>query len=302
MCHLLSGDRGERYVADVVSLHRNLSFKGLLARVQPQHVLHRVERGDGLVTLAIQTQHLPHRYLVGLQGFRLAQYLQLGWVCADVVYSSAIFCEPVDAVHPEDAHVITLSPAGAILGYLTLAGPGQGKPADLLDRGRDRFPVEVAHGINLFEHVPGLPGVRTDQVRELKRFVHARTLSDRTQRLRVTLELLYGMGRVIADIRPQVRTLVGDVEEHVALRHLLLSGLDVRLVDGTVPQLAEQDLMHHAYVARASVKPFVTHLPEEFQVRAKVSMLEDTLASPDLFVATRAMARSSGSLTRITGG
>lgn len=302
MCHIASGDRGERYVEDVVSLHRNLSFRGLLSRLGPSDVIHRAVRGDGLATVAVQTRQLPHRYLVGLQGFRLAQYLQLGWICTDVVYSSAIFCEPVEAVHPEDVHVITMSGTGAILGYLALAGPADGAPADLLDPARGRFPVEQAHDINLFEQVPGLPGVRTDQVRELKRFVHARTLSDRTQRLRVTLELLYGMGQVIAQITPSVRTLVGDVEEHVALRHLLLAGLDVQLVDGTIPRLGERDLLHHAYVQRASVKPFVAHLPDEDELHERVTLLAATLDSPDLFDATRALSRSTGgALTRVAG-
>lgn len=302
MCHDASGERGARYAADVVSLHRNLSFKCLLSQVDPRHLIHVAQRGDGLLTVALQTQHLPHRYLVGLQGFRLAQYLQLGWICEDVMYSSAIFCEPVDAVHPEDVHVLTMSGSGAILGYLALAGPAEGEPADLLDPGRGRFPVEQAHHINLFDHVPGQPGVRTDQVRELKRFVHARTLSDRTQRLRITLELLYGMGQVLARITPTVRTLVGDVEENVALRHLLLTGLDVKLIEGTTPRLTEHDLLRHAYVQRSSVKPFVAHLPSEEEVQQRISLLEATLDSPDLFDATGRMSKSQrGVLTRVSG-
>ncbi|OFE15823.1 hypothetical protein BA895_04710 [Humibacillus sp. DSM 29435] len=302
MCHDASGERGARYAADVVSLHRNLSFSALLSQVDPRHLIHVAERGDGLLTVALQTQHLPHRYLVGLQGFRLAQYLQLGWICEDVMYSSAIFCEPVDAVHPQDVHVMTMSGSGAILGYLALAGPAEGDPADLLDPDRGRFPVEQAHNINLFDHVAGQPGVRTDQVRELKRFVHARTVSDRTQRLRITLELLFGMGQVLARITPAVRTLVGDVEENVALRHLLLAGLDVKLIEGTTPRLTEQDLLRHAYVQRSSVKPFVAHLPSEEEVQQRISMLESTLDSPDLFDATGRMSRSQrGILTRVSG-
>lgn len=301
MCHLTSGDRGDRYVADVVSLHRSLSFRGL-TRLDPRTFIHRAERGDGLVTLALETRHLPHRYLLGLQGFRLAQYLQLGWICTDAVYAKAIFCEPVETVHPRDVHVLTMSAAGTILGYLALAGPVDGEPADLLDPDRGRFPVEVAHDINLFAQVPGLPGVRTDQVRELKRFVHSRTLTDRTQRLRVTLELLYGMGQVLASLTPGIRTLVGDVEEHVALRHLLLAGLEVQLVEGTAPHLGDRDLLHHAYVRRASVKPFVANLPTDRELAGRISLLEETLDSPDLFDATRQLSRTSaGLLTRVTG-
>ena len=86
-----------KYAADVVSLNRDLSFRNLvnLAEQDPALFTHFAERGDGLVTLAVPTRHLPHRYLIGLQGFRLAQYLQLGWACSDVAYRQAIFCEPL---------------------------------------------------------------------------------------------------------------------------------------------------------------------------------------------------------------
>lgn len=302
MCHPSAGDAAVRYAADVVSLHRTFSFRDLVNQVSPTDIVHLARRGDGLVTIAVQTRHLPHRYLVGLQGFRLSQYLQLGWICEEHVYSSALFCEPVHTAHAEDVHVICMDAAGAILGYLCLTAADDGEPEDLLDPGRARFPVEEAHEINLFDHVAAQPGVRTDQVRELKRFVHARTLTDRQQRLRVTLELLYAMGRVLSTVEPSVRTLVGDLEEHVALRHLLLAGLEVQIVEGTTPALAERDLLHHMYVARASVKPFVVHLPCDEEVAEQIAMLAHALDSEDLFDATSSMASGSrGQLTRVAG-
>ncbi len=302
MCHQSTGEAAVRYTADVVSLHRRLSFRGLSAQLGPDQVLHREHRGDGLVTLAVPTRHLPHRYLLGLQGFRLSQYLQLGWICEETVYSGALFSEPAHGASPDDVHVICLSGDGAIQGYLCLTACGDGGGSwDLHDPDRPAFPVEEAHDINLFDHVEALPGVRTDGVRELKRFVHARTLTDKQQRLRVTLELLYGMGRVLQGVTPSVRTLVGDLEEHVALRHLLLAGLDVQLVEGTSPGLAERDLLHHMYLARASVKPFVAHLPAEEVVEERIALLEQALASEDLFAGTSVMSRSRGTLHRVAG-
>lgn len=302
MCHSSSGEAAVRYAADVVSLHRSLSFRGLTEQVADRDLLHLERRGDGQVTLAIQTRHLPHRYLLGLQGFRLAQYLQLGWICEDSIYSSALFAEPAHGASPDDVHVICLNAAGAIQGYLCLTASGDEDPRELLDPDRARFPVEEAHHINLFEHVSGLPGVRSDQVREIKRFVHARTLVDKTQRLRVTMELLYGMGRVVAGVQPAVRTLVGDLEEDVALRHLLLAGLDVQLVEGTAPGLAERDLLRHRYQLREGVKPFVAHLPSEAKRDELVAALESTLASSDLFdAATQLTNNSTSVLSRVAG-
>ncbi|HEU4998620.1 MAG TPA: hypothetical protein VFT68_06715 [Lapillicoccus sp.] len=302
MCTTPSGNPSDRYAADVVSLNRDLSFRNLvrLAKNDPAIFTHFAERGDGLVTLAVPTRHLPHRYLIGLQGFRLAQYLQLGWACSDVAYRQAIFCEPIGVTHADDEHIITMSPSGRILGYVSLATNGDGESRDLFDPERASYPVEEAHGINIFDHVAPLPGVRTHEVRELKRFVHSRTLTDRTQRLRVTLELLHGLGQAVAAAAPAVRTLIGDVEEHVALRHLLMAGLEVQLVEGTAPRLTDHDLLRHAYTERASVKPFVSHLPDAQFAAQQAAMLEETLASPDLFQATTDMSASRpGRLSRV---
>jgi len=99
-----------------------------------------------------------------------------------------------------------------------------------------------------------------------------------------------------------VRTLVGDLEENVALRHLLLTGLEVQIVEGTTPRLADRDLLHHAYMERASVKPFVAHLPDQEEIAARVRLLQQTLDSASLFDAASLLARTTrGSLTRVAG-
>ncbi len=299
MCTNPSEHPSDRYAADVVSLNRDLSFRNL-ARQDPAIFTHFVERGDGLVTLSVPTRHLPHRYLIGLQGFRLAQYLQLGWACSSVAYRQAIFCEPLGVAHADDQHIITMSPTGRILGYVSLATNGDEESRDLFDPARAAFPVEEAHGVNIFDHVAPLPGVGTHEVRELKRFVHSRTLTDKTQRLRVTLELLHGLGQAVASSTPAVRTLIGDVEEHVALRHLLMAGLEVQLVEGTAPRLLPDDLLAHAYTERASVKPFVSHLPDAAFAEQQTAMLKEMLESPDLFQAnTELSAARPGQLSRV---
>jgi hypothetical protein len=97
-----------------------------------------------------------------------------------------------------------------------------------------------------------------------------------------------------------VRTLIGDVEEQVALRHLLMAGLEVQLVEGTAPQLTDRDLLRHAYTERASVKPFVSHLPDAGFAAQQATMLAETLDSPDLFQATTEMSASRpGRLSRV---
>lgn len=290
-----------RYADDLIGAHRDLRYGNLLTAVAPARFTHRVTRGDGLTTLALASRDLPHRYLIGLQGFRFAQYLQLGWICRDLAYHRAAFCEPVRSVHDEDQHVLTLAPDGQILGYVTLATNGDERPMDLLDPARDRFPVEAAHDINVFEHVAPKPGVRSHEVRELKRFVHARSMTDRVQRMRVSMELLYGLCHAVAAVPTPVATLVGDVEERGALRHLLLAGLPVQIIEGTEPTVSEHDLLRHAYTRRDAVKPFVAHI-DEAMVSDRTTMMAEMLASQDLFRAAASVsATRPGELTRVGG-
>ncbi len=184
-----------RFARDVVTLNTQLAFRRLPNALLDAELLHRVERPNGLTTLTVRTDQLPDRYLLGLMGFRLAQYLQLGYACRQVVHAAGMFAEPAHHLADDDIHVVTLDARGRILGYLSLAGSGDARPYELIDPARRPFPVEVAHDLNLFHRVEPVDGVRSDQVRELKRFVHSRLMQDKEQRLQVTLELLLGAGR-----------------------------------------------------------------------------------------------------------
>lgn len=254
--------------------------------------------------MALATRDLPHRYLIGLQGFRFAQYLQLGWICRDITCPTGPrLCGPVRSGprrRPTRAH--PRAGRADFLGYVTLATNGDERSWDLLDPRRARFPVEeLAHGINIFEHIPAEPRVTSLHVRELKRFVHARSMTDRVQRMRVSLELLYGLCHAAAAASTPVATLVGDVEERGALRHLLLAGLPVQIIEGTAPVVSEHDLLRHAYTNRDAVKPFVSHIDADM-IADRTSMMAEMLSSQDLFrAAAAASAARPGALTRVRG-
>jgi hypothetical protein len=278
-----------RFARDVVALNAQLAFRRLPDALGDGELLHRVQRPNGLTTLTVRTDQLPDRYLLGLMGFRLAQYLQLGYACQRVVHAAGMFAEPTHHVAADDVHVVTMDGQGRILGYLCLAGSGDARPYELDDPAREPFPVEVAHNLNLFDRVPPPGGVRSTEVRELKRFVHNRLMRDKEQRLQVTLELLLGAGRALLLLTPPIRTLVGDVEEDVALRHLVLAGMDVVVIDGTTPVLPDDDVMHPLYTARDAVKPFVANVPDRSELRDRVEFLDTALAEWDAFATADAM-------------
>ncbi|MET0740530.1 MAG: hypothetical protein ABWZ26_03140 [Candidatus Nanopelagicales bacterium] len=278
-----------RFARDVVRLNTGLAFRGLPDALPDAELLHRVERPGGLTTLAVRTDQLPDRYLLGLMGFRLAQYLQLGYACEQVVHATGMFAEPAHHLEDDDVHVVTLDAQGRILGYLCLAGSGDSRPLELTDPARRPFPVEVAHDLNLFDRVPPHEGVRSNHVRELKRFVHSRLMHDKEQRLQVTMELLLGAGRALLLLDPPIRTLVGDVEEDVALRHIVLAGMEVVVIEGTTPALPYDDVMHPLYTARDAVKPFVAHVPDHAELQRRVEFLNTALAQSDIFATADAM-------------
>lgn len=287
-----------RYARDILALQDGLNFRSLLKTGSADSTYH-ARRPGGLLTLGLRTDQLGDRHLLGLQGFRLAQYLQLGWVCEDVIASRGMFCEPTQGLRDDDLHMVTMSESGEILGYLGLVGTEDVTPLELRDPARAPFPVEKAHGINLFDVVDAGDAMTTDQVRELKRFVHRRSMTDRGLRLRVTLELLLAAGTLVLGL-PTTRLVVGDVEEHVALRHLMMVGLRIRLIEGTQPQLTERDYLHLAYEKRATVKPFVAEVPAADEIAARMRRLDAVLSSNDPGSGTRQLiADCGGSLARV---
>ena len=298
MCDDGNGSRQLRYAQDVVALHDRVTMRHLRREIAGAP-LYQMTRPDGLSTFAVTTAQLPHRYVLAIQGFRLAQYLQLGWACRDVVYQRRMFCEDADDLHPEDVHALTVAADGRIVGYVGLKGVDVAADVGLDDPGRRLFPVEDAHGSSLFGELPELRAITVGQVRELKRFVHRRGLADRSLRLRVTLELLLAVGHTLL-AQPSVRLLVGDLEENVALRHLMLAGLDVCVLQGTSPALPDSDVMHLMYVHRKSVKPFAALVPDGRELAARAVLLEQILCRSGGMDAVREFgAQVTGSMRKV---
>ncbi|MEU3713669.1 hypothetical protein [Streptomyces catenulae] len=295
----LLGSVRRRYIQDILRMHSRLSFGRMAAELHADDaLLYRSDHGQGVVTVAAHTASIPERYLLGLAGFRLTGYLQAGFASEDLVFDRSLFCEPIRDFHPTDTHVITTdTETGRILGYVALAHSTDPAPRPLAAPDRRLFPCEEAHAIRLHEVVPETTELRTHDIREVKRLVHAHQVTDRTQRLRITLELLAGITLAIRAENGAVRMLIGDVEEHVALRHLVLLGLDVQLLTGTTPALSPQNLMHPMYVTREKVLPFCAWIPDGETVDERSRLLEQAVAAASPIRALRGlMAELSGSV------
>lgn len=289
--------RQQRYIADLLALHDGISLRALTEQVDPLYLAHRP---DGLTVLAVRQSELPERYRLALYGFRLAQYLRARFASERITFERGLFAEPRSDGHGEEIHLIGLSCAtGAVLRYVSVVGLPDDPPRAVTDPDRTRFPCEVAHGVNLFAHVRA-PGVRTDEVWEVKRLMQrgSEPATPLAHRLRVSLELMLAFYRVLGELTPAARFLVGDGEEAIAVQRLLRCLRDVTVLEGTVPSLPEEHLLHPAYVHREVVKPFVARLPQGEDRDRLIGWLEEAVARPEPLAGFRDLVRRTDGRVR----
>lgn len=273
-----------RYAEELADLHGRLSFRRLPEQLDGEPLWLRRRDASPLTTVAALEQQIPNRYLLGIYGFRLAQYLRLDWVCADTVYLHGLIAEPRHHTHPLDVHVVTLDQrSGCIVGYVCLAHGDQTATTTFGEQTRALFPFEVAHQVRVEEKLPDLSGVSCASAREVKRFVRDVTLRDKELRSRVPWESLTGLGAVLMSIDPRIELLVGDLQESVALQHLLSVGMRTRLILNTQPMLNAGDIMRPMYVKRSAVRPFVADVPALERMKTMIEAVDQALTSGEPF-------------------
>jgi hypothetical protein len=273
-------DVHRRYVADVVRLNAELDFRGLPDNVVGEPLHFRRDDLYELITLTVTDDQLPLRYLNGVLGFRMAQYLRLGWMSERLVYEKAMFRETAE--HPEgvqNLHTISLcSRTGRIRGYIGLACGKDKSPRPLDHPGRYLFPTESAHDIDLLSRFVA-PGVTTHHVFEFKRFVRDLGMPDGKTADVIPWQLLMSLGKGIVRNQDNMKILLGDAKEHRALRHFRLTGFDVRVETGTSPRLPETDVMAPIYDQKVVAVPFIAPVPadlDDFMNVIRDSLDDDT--------------------------
>ena len=262
-------DAERRYAEGIITLHDRMTYGRLPEQISGDP-LHVHQSGDGLLTLAVRDSQVPHRYLLGMLGFRIAQYLRLGWVSQPVVYRDALFHEPLrPAAGQEDIHVVSLClTTGRIRGYAALAGSRDPGPLPLDDPERTRLSVEKDHKIDLMGPCAA-EGWTTHQVYEAKRLLRDQTMPRGELGARVPWHVLMAWGRalmVLEEFLPRV-LVAGDAKESGSLRHLRRMGFRLDVVEGTSPGLPETDLLWPIFQTDEQAKPFVGRLGPDFARR-----------------------------------
>jgi hypothetical protein len=257
-------DAATRFAEGLGRLHGSLTYAGLADAIEGEPLCRLDGLGDGLTTVTFLQSQLPERYLRGILGFRLAQFLQTGLIDPELVHRRAMFHEPiVQPTGPETIHTVTLTETGKIVGYIGMVASPDPEPLALDAPERGRFPVESAHGVELLSAFAA-PGRTTHDVYEVKRFVRDRAMPRGPQRDRVAWHLILANGHAIASHRGGIQVVLGDSGERGALRHLrLLLGMDLVVIEGTTPSLPRTELMWPSYFLPPErlAKPFVGEVP-----------------------------------------
>jgi hypothetical protein len=262
-------DAERRYIRGIIAAHDRMTYARLPEQITGDPI-HVHQSGDGLLTLAVSDSQLPHRYLLGLLGFRLAQYLRLGWMSQQIVYRDALFHEPLRPVGgQEDIHIVSLClGTGRIRGYAALAGSRDADPLALDASGRTRLSVEKDHHIDLMGPYAA-EGWTTHQVYEAKRLLRDQAMPRSDLAARVPWHVLLAWGRAVMDLNASLPHVLvaGDAKESGSLRHLRRMGFRLGVVEGTSPHLPESDLLWPIFVTREQAKPFVGRLGPDFPQR-----------------------------------
>ncbi|NGN67990.1 hypothetical protein G5C51_29335 [Streptomyces sp. A7024] len=292
--------RRDRYIQDVLALTDRLSLRGLADR---DDLVHRARHPGGRTVVAALGSTLPERYLLVIHGFRLAQYLRSRFADDTQVHARGLFAEPHKSGPGEELHVIGIDDrSGRILRYVSLTGAADRRRLPLADPRRGRFPVEVAHGIRLFDLVPAAAGADTGQVWEIKRLMRggADAAAPGLLRMRMSLELMLGFYTALGRLDPAPAYLIGDGEEGLAIRRLLRSLKHITVIEGTHPALPPGDLLAPAYVHRREVKPFVAQAPHGAELAELLRWLREALAAPDPLAGFRELVgRVHGEVKRV---
>jgi hypothetical protein len=278
--HVATTGEERRYARDIIAVHDRMCYRRLPEQLEGDP-LHLHQSGDGMLTIAVRDSQLPRRYLLGLLGFRLAQYLRLGWMCERVAYRDALFYEPLPpAAGQEDIHVVSLCQAtGRIRGYLMLAGSRDRRPLPLDAPERIRLIAERDHRVDLLRPYAA-EGWTTHQVYETKRLLRDQAMPRGAAHARVPWHVLLAAGRVAIALDRSLSplVLVGDAKENGTLRHLRLLGVRLDVVEGSSPRLPASSLTWPIFATADPPKPFVGRLGPDFGRR--MDLISSFLARP----------------------
>lgn len=289
----------DMFAEEVISHGAAVRVPGLLTS-PPAGALYRVADRHGVAVAALPTTSLTRGEVASLLRFRLAQYLDIGFVDRQVAYVRQMRTEPESLVAPGDVHVVAGVPGtGEILCYAVVEEPPLAPPGSRV-RSQDRalFPVEQVHGAGLYNRLPILPDLPVAKVREMGRFVrNQRPAAGRDLVARAVVEVCVAVFRLMAGpLRMQVDAIIGDLEENVAKHNLDFLHVPSVVIHGTVPYPGGASHLYPRYQLH-TVHPFACLVSDIATALPRLHAIEEALATPgERGLASLLQLRSEGAI------
>jgi hypothetical protein len=270
------------FAEEVISRGAAVRVPGLLTS-PPAGALYRVAGRHGVAVAALPTTSLTRGDVASLLRFRLAQYLDIGFVDRQIAYRRQMRTEPESIVAPGDVHVVAGHPdTGEILCYAVVEEPPLAPPGSRVrSEHRALFPVEQVHGAGLYNRLPILPDLPVAKVREMGRFVrNQRPAAGRDLVARAVVEVCVAVFRLMAGpMRMDVDAVIGDLEENVAKHNLDFLHVPCAVIHGTVPYLGGASHLYPRYQLH-TVYPFACLVSDIATALPRLRAIEEALATP----------------------
>ncbi|MFD3335233.1 hypothetical protein ACFWV1_21660 [Streptomyces sp. NPDC058700] len=239
--------------------------------------LFRAASPEGLLTLTVRGAQLPAPYLADVYRFRLAQYLQRGWVNEEAAAARGLDAEPYDVSALTDQHTLVVeAETGRLRGYGTLVA-ARGPAGTLLgDPGHHPFAVERDYELRLADHL----GTATPaaHVREGKRLVRDYAMERSQAGASVPWWVYRGWAEgCVRALAEEGAAVVGDGKPGVAIHQLGLLGFAARMLDVPARPSDPEDLFAPMWGQQQRSYPFV--LTDEGALRPTLAHLDAILVS-----------------------
>jgi hypothetical protein len=275
-------DPAAGFCRDVVAAGAAVRLPALLRSPPPGTLYHQPDR-HGVAVVAAPTTSLAPEVVAGLLRFRLAQYLDIGFIDRRLAHRERMRTEPASVVAPGDIHLIAGVPAtGEVLCYAVLEQPPAAPPGcRLRSPERPLYPVERVHGAGLYQRLPILPDLPVAKVRELGRFVkNQHPVAARDLVARAVVELGAAVFRLAAGpLRLSLDAVIGDLEEHVAKQNLDFFHIPSVVIHGTVPYQPSASYLYPRYQLH-TVHPFACLASDISTALPRLRAVDDALAKP----------------------
>jgi Cyclic nucleotide-binding domain len=272
----------DRYVAELVEAGCAVRLPELTRGPWP-HALYRIRERRGVGVMALGGDSLSENQRDALLRFRFAQYLDVGFVDAELVHRERLEREPVPPNEPAAVNFVAFSSDdGRILASLSLRAAPDAPPGTTLHtRERPLLPFEEHFGWGALNRLRILPELPLGRIRELGRFVKNRRLGSRAELgARAVVEVcLAAFHSLTGPLRLVVEAFVGEFEDAVARRHLEFLHTPFAMVRGGLPAFEPGHFLRPALDGRARY-PFAVLVSDMASMAARLRAVEAALAEP----------------------